>query len=276
MWNKPHLLNVLANLLFGVAFIMLIYTALFLLIRTPLFPLKEVKVESHLQHVTQEQVRLIVSRYLRGNFFTVNLEKTREAFQKLPWARNVSVKRRWPSSLEVSIEEHQALARWGNVALVNTHGELFTAASDADLPIFYGPGDAVSNMAQAFVQYQGMLQSIKQDVNELILSPRGSWQLATGSGLTIALGRENMQQRLQRFLLAYDRTAASVGGKLTYVDLRYPNGFAVRRAGLAPVTKTVSNPYAPDQKTWVKAATKSVAANKGNAKAKPANKVPAR
>lgn len=269
MWNKPHMLNLLANLMFGVAFIMVLYAALFLLIRTPLFPLKEIKVESHLQHVTQEQVRLIVSRYLKGNFFTVNLEKTREAFQKLPWARNVSVKRRWPNSLEISIEEHQALARWGNVALVNTHGELFTAASDAELPTFYGPGDAVSNMAQAYTNYQEMLSGKQQKVNELILSPRGSWQLATEGGLTIALGREGMQQRLQRFLQVYDKTAASVGGKLTYVDLRYPNGFAVRRSGVAPVNKNVTNPYAPDAKTLVKAASKtSSVVNKGNIKAK--------
>jgi cell division protein FtsQ len=268
VWNKPHVLNLVANLMFGVAFIMVVYAALFLLIRTPLFPLKEVKVESHLQHVTQEQVRLIVGRYLTGNFFTVNLEKTRQAFQKLPWARNVSIKRRWPNSLEVSIEEHQALARWGNVALVNTHGELFTAASDADLPVFYGPGDAVSNMAHAYVDYQAMLMNKQQKVIEMILSPRGSWQLSTESGLTIALGRDSMRERLERFLQAYDKTEASVGGKLTYVDLRYPNGFAVRRTGLGPVNKAVSNPYAPEAKALLKAVVKPMVGNKGNIKAK--------
>lgn len=81
MWNKPHVLNLLANLLFALAFLMLIYAALFLLIRTPLFPLKEIKVENHLQHVTQEQVQLIVGRYLSGNFFTVDLERTRDALE---------------------------------------------------------------------------------------------------------------------------------------------------------------------------------------------------
>ncbi len=274
MWNKPHVLNLLANIMFAMAFIMMVYAALFLLIRTPLFPLKEVKVENKLEHVTQEQVRLIVSRYLTGNFFTVNLEKTREAFQKLPWARNVIVKRRWPNSLEVSIEEHQALARWGNLALVNTHGELFTAASDAELPIFYGPGDAVNKMAQAYQQYQQMLLDKQQKINELILSPRGSWQLATESGLTVALGRERMQQRLQRFLHVYDITASSVGGKLSYVDLRYPNGFAVRRIGLVPVNKTVANPFAGQAKSLVKAINSATASNKANSKAKA--KLPAR
>lgn len=262
MWNKPHTLNLVANLMFALSFIMFLYGAGYLLIHTPLFPLKEVKVESQLQHVTQEQVRLIVSRYLQGNFFTVNLEKTRQAFQKLPWARNVSIKRRWPSSLEVGIEEHQAMARWGNVALVNTYGEMFQAASDADLPTFYGPGDAVKTMAENYAKYQQMLQDKQLKINELILSPRGSWQLQTESGLVLALGREKMDERLARFMRVYDVTAQSVGGKLTYVDLRYPSGFAVRRQGLAMNNKVSSNPYAAEPKASVKAAAK-----KPNAKA---------
>lgn len=260
MWNKPHLLNFLANLLFAVAFLMVLYAALFLLIRTPLFPLKEIKVQSHLQHVTKEQVQFIVGRYLQGNFFTVDLERTRDAFQKLPWARNVSVKRRWPNSLEISIEEHQALARWGNLALVNQYGEMFTAASDADLPVFYGPGDSVMAMAAAYQRYQKLLSEKQQKIAELILSPRGSWQLSTEAGLTIALGRENMRERLERFIQAYDATLTSVGGSMSYVDLRYPNGFAVRKLGLLASTKPVSNPYAAEPK--------AIAPKRENSKAK--------
>ena len=131
MWDKPNILNWIANVLFAISFVLFLYGALNLVVHLPIFPLNEVRVEGELKHVTREQVKMIASRYLQGNFFTVNLVKTREAFEKLPWARNVSVRRRWPNRLEVVIEEHQALARWGNIALVNTHGELFHAASDA-------------------------------------------------------------------------------------------------------------------------------------------------
>ena len=33
----------------------------------------------------------------------------------------------WPDRLEVDVEEHVALARWNDAALVNTHGEVFAA-----------------------------------------------------------------------------------------------------------------------------------------------------
>ena len=47
------------------------------------------------------------------------------------------------------------------------------------------------------------------------------------SGVTLELGRENIESRLDRFIAAYPRTVGRLQRRITYVDLRYPNGFAV-------------------------------------------------
>jgi cell division protein FtsQ len=38
-----------------------------------------------------------------------------------------------------------------------------------------------------------------------------------------------MEERLQKFASVYQNTLANLGVKVMYADLRYPNGFAVRR-----------------------------------------------
>jgi len=157
MWDRPALLNWIANLLFALSVVVMLYAMLYLVVHLPIFPLREVKVDGQLSHVSREQVNLIVAKHLNGNFFTLDLVKARDAFEKLPWARNVSVRRRWPDKLEVVIEEHQELARWGSVVLVNTHGELFHAASGSDLPIFYGPGDGVIEVASQYADTKARL-----------------------------------------------------------------------------------------------------------------------
>jgi cell division protein FtsQ len=193
-------------------------------------------------------VKLIASRYLQGNFFTVNLVRTRQAFEKLPWARAVSVRRRWPNRLEVGIEEHQALARWGNIALVNTHGEIFHGASDADLPVFYGPGDGVKEVAEHYGEFGELILPMKMKLTEVTLTPRRSWQVTTNTGMVISLGREKMDMRLARFMQVYSKTYAGLKGDLKYVDLRYPSGFAVRSpmalAAFKPVA-VVTEPKEP-------------------------------
>lgn len=237
LWNKPAALNWIANLLFGFAAVLLMYGAIYVVVHLPIFPLREVRVEGTLNHVTREQLKLIVGRHLQGNFFTLDLVKARDAFEKLPWARNVSLRRRWPDRLEVVVEEHQELARWGNIALVNTYGELFHAASDADLPVFYGPGDGVREVAEFYGKYSALLAPAGMKVNELTLSPRRAWQLRTDNGMVIELGREDTEARLVKFASVYQHTLSKLGVNLAYADLRYPNGFAVRRPVRSPTSR---------------------------------------
>lgn len=235
MWDKPRLLNWIANFLFALAVVLMLYSLLFVIVHLPIFPIHEVKVDGQLSHVNREQIKLIVAKHLKGNFFTLDLEKTRDAFEKLPWAREVSVRRRWPDKLDVVIEEHQALARWGNIALVNTHGELFQAATDADLPVFYGPGDGVMEVTKNYGNYSQILNKADIKIAQVTLSPRRAWEIKTNKGLLIALGRTDMDMRLNKFAAAYKSTLSQLNVNVVYADLRYPNGFAVRKPmSLAP------------------------------------------
>ena len=88
MWDKPRLLNWIANLLFALSVVLMLYSVLFVVVHLPIFPIREVKVDGQLTHVNREQIKLIVAKHLKGNFFTLDLIKTRDAFEKLPWARD--------------------------------------------------------------------------------------------------------------------------------------------------------------------------------------------
>jgi cell division protein FtsQ len=229
MWHKPNQLNWLANFLYAVAIALLLYGLTVAFIRLPIFPINAVEVSGQLDHVSRKQVELIVEEHLTGNFFTLDLKKTRDAFEKLPWTRNVSVRRHWPSTLSVEIEEHKALARWGDIALVNTYGELFHGASDADLPVFYGAGNVVKEVAEHYVSFGKILNRNDMKIAQVTLSPRLAWEIKTDKNMLISLGRENMGARLQQFSTAYQTVLKHLNTTIQYADLRYPNGFAVRQ-----------------------------------------------
>lgn len=241
MWHKPNQLNWLANALYVAAAVMLLYGLMVAFIRLPIFPINAVEISGQIGHVSRKQVELIVEEHLTGNFFTLDLKKTRDAFEKLPWIRNVSVRRHWPSTLSVEIEEHQALARWGDIALVNTYGELFHGASDAELPIFYGAGNAVKAVAEHYVQFEKVLNRMDMKAAEVKLSSRLAWEIKTDNNVVISLGRENMTTRLNQFSIAYQTVLRHLNTTIQYADLRYPNGFAVRQTNklsmkVSPVT----------------------------------------
>jgi cell division protein FtsQ len=198
-------------------------------VRLPVFPLREVLVDGDLAHVTREQLETLARREVKGNFFTLDLAEVRAAFAMLPWVRRVEVRRQWPDRLEVVLEEHVPLARWGNAALVNTHGEVFAAAYDgAPVPMFIGPAQSAKEVAIQYDYFLRRLATIGQVPVEVQVSPRRAWQVRLASGLTLKLGRERIEARLDRYIAVYGRTLGRLQRKLDYVDLRYPNGFAVR------------------------------------------------
>lgn len=226
MWDNAPLLRTLANLLFGVSLVLVLYGAVRYVLRLPVFPLNTVQLSHAPKQVSEALIERVVHEQIRGNFFTVDLNRTRLAFEQLPWVRKVSVRRKFPWGLEVELEEHVALARWNGDALVNTYGEVFTALSEQALPTFIGQPNSSAQMASLYGELNAELQPMQQQVAQLSLSPRFAWQVRLDNGMVLELGREQMQQRLARFVDVYPYSLATLAHTVMHVDLRYRNGFA--------------------------------------------------
>jgi cell division protein FtsQ len=228
MWDDHRLLSGIANGLYAVAALLVLYGVLMAIVRLPIFPLREVEVTGRIAHTTRDQVQTIVAEHLEGNFFTLDLEAARAAFQRLPWVRQANVRREWPDRLNVEIEEHVAVARWRDTALVNTFGEVFQAASNQTLPVFIAPDGTSAEVTQRYEAFKQQLARLDKHAVQVQLSQRRAWTLKLDDGDVLELGREQTEERLQRFVAAYSHTLAQLPVRAYRVDLRYPNGFAVR------------------------------------------------
>lgn len=226
MWDNAPLLRTISNLLFGLCLALVLYGAARYVLHLAVFPLNSVQLREAPKNVPIKMIEQVVHDQIRGNFFTVDLNRTRGAFEHLPWVRKVSVRRKFPWSLEIELEEHVALARWNGSGLVNTHGEVFTEKTDQVLPVFFGQPNTSAQVATMYDEFTKELQPLKQDVMQISLSPRFAWQLRLNNGMVIELGREQMQQRLERFVEVYPYSLSTLPNAVMRVDLRYRNGFA--------------------------------------------------
>jgi len=233
MWDKPDQLNRIATALYAIAALAVGYAAVLYVLHLPIFPLRDVVVTGAPGHVTYAQVADIVKTELKGTFFTLNLPAARAAFERLPWVRSVNVRRKWPDRLEITLEEHVPLARWGSDALINVQGEVFRAAYDGDLPVFVGPEGSEKEIAIQYNFFRRSLEPIHKTPVRVQVSERRAWELQLAGGMTLVLGRERVEDRLLRFVNAYDGSVGRLRRNISYVDLRYANGFAVRIAELA-------------------------------------------
>lgn len=243
-WDKPSLMNTVADTLLLFGGLGLGYALVLALVRLPVFPLHRVVVATPLDQVTRTQVEYAVQHALRGNFFTVNLDQVRTSFEKLPWVRRASVRRRWPDGLDIELEEHVAVARWQNNAgearLVNRQGEVFAAAragSQDALPLLGGPEGSAPRVLAEYLTASQIVMPLGRKLQAVLLSPREAWQIRLDDGLLLELGRDQntqnvhaLDERLQRFAGTYDTVRTRVPAKISAIDMRYPNGFTLRLA----------------------------------------------
>ncbi|MDY0011804.1 MAG: cell division protein FtsQ/DivIB [Rhodocyclaceae bacterium] len=245
LWHRPRLLNLMADLLLLWGAGGLGYALVAWLLARQVFPVQDVILLTPPAQVTTEQLEYAARSSIRGNFFTVDLDDVRGAFEKLPWVRHAEVRRRWPAAIELRLEEHQAVAYWsandsGETRLVNRQGEIFTASSNARMPSFSGPEGMSADVLGQYGRFSEAVAPMGRQLVGLGLSSRLAWQLKLDDGLVIHLGRDqeksSLDERLARFVRSFPEAQKHLNVKVVVADLRYPGGFALKPVALpAPV-----------------------------------------
>ncbi|MBA1333540.1 cell division protein FtsQ [Candidatus Endoriftia persephone str. Guaymas] len=193
-------------------------------------PLRSVGIDGEVRYLDRGLLEKTVHESIRGGFFSVDLQAVRSAVEGLPWVDRVSVKRLWPDRIEVSVVEHEPLARWGKDALVNQRGEIFRPRSLPKIPglvSWEGPDANVALIHRNYRRIRALLETVEMKLKRIVADQRNAWTLYTDEGLALVLGRGDAAQQLARFVPLYPELRASRKQKLLRIDLRYTNGFSV-------------------------------------------------
>ncbi len=194
-----------------------------------ILPVEEIHVLGEFKFLNADDIKAKVKANIVGGYFTVDMNLIREVLVQEPWIKTVTLRRQWPASLNVSVEERTPIAYWNKDAYLSESGEVFTPASidpELNLPILNGPQGRHTSVWQFMnVLYQEMAR-LNYQVVRLDLDQRRAWQLVIesttinrastavendeGSNLqtvdsakqtiNVRLGRFDTEKRLQRFV----------------------------------------------------------------------------
>ncbi len=220
-----------AGVVLGIAVVVaLLVWATRVLLDPATLPITTIRVEGSFHHVSAEQLRAQVAGALHGGFFDVNVDALQQRIEQLPWVAHATVRRIWPGTVAINVDEQQALARWAAGGLINRQGQLFKpqpASYPAGLPELAGPPGSEAQLSERYRAVQDMLQPLGLKVSELEQDARRAWSLRLDNGIELVLGREDSMVRLTRFTEVWPRVLANREQTIARVDLRYTNGFAV-------------------------------------------------
>lgn len=193
-------------------------------------PIAKVEVGGQFQRVAPVQIEEVVAPFRGAGFLSVDLEALRTALESIPWVDRARVERRWPNAVRVAITEHEAVARWGEDGLMNARGELFLRGArhiPPELPQLVGPPNTEAQVARLYLETYPRLLAVGMRLVRVELDARGAWQLLLANGAQVRLGRQHVAARLERFISVASPVVASRASEVSYVDLRYSNGFSI-------------------------------------------------
>ncbi len=194
-------------------------------------PIERVAVLGQFKRVSPMAVEEAVQERVRDTgLVAVQLDAVRRAVEQIPWVASAQIARRWPRALEITVTEQLAAARWGTNGLLNTRGELFVSEArhiPSELPQLAGPEGSEGLVAKRYFAVQGRLVEAGTRITAMRLDQRGAWEFDLDSGITVRLGRRQVDDRFERFAATALRLIVQRATDISYVDMRYTNGFAV-------------------------------------------------
>ncbi|MEQ4532037.1 MAG: cell division protein FtsQ [Mixta sp.] len=202
-------------------------------------PLSKLVVTGKTHYTTNDDIRqAILSLGAPGTFMSQDVNVIQQQIERLPWIKQVSVRKQWPDELKIHLVEYVPVARWNDLHMVDAEGKSFSVPANhigkEALPLLYGPEGNEQDVLAGYRQMSAVLAASKFSVKAASMTARHSWQLVTGDDVRIELGRSDNMKRLKRFIELWpmvQQQATADNKRVSYVDLRYDSGAAV---GWAP------------------------------------------
>ncbi|RLA21842.1 MAG: cell division protein FtsQ [Gammaproteobacteria bacterium] len=194
-------------------------------------PIRYVQVEGAFQYIDKQDIKMKISPLVQAGYFSVDLKAIQQSVMSLPWTESIQVQRIWPDRLKLRIYEQKPVIRWQGHSLLNERGEVFKPVNIdrfQSLPVLYAPDEQRQQLLQVMYGLGVSLQDQGLYLAEFSVNERQSWLVSMENGLTIQLGRHQPLEKFSQLIKALIVSGGELVNKMMYVDMRYPNGYAVR------------------------------------------------
>ena len=196
----------------------------------PFGSISSVRIVGNLRWVSRLELTRAIAGRMRGGFFGVDVDAVRESALAVAWVRDVSVRRVWPGELHLTVLEDRPIARWAGGGFLSDRDVLLPPRQKIavhGLPVFDGPLQAIPRLRQGLHEFSSILDGIGGGIERLERSATGNWTLGFADGVRLVF-RDGQERQVRRFAAVYPAALEGRKKSIDRIDLRYPNGFAVR------------------------------------------------
>ncbi|CDG89211.1 cell division protein FtsQ [Xenorhabdus bovienii] len=195
-------------------------------------------------YTTNDDVRRAIMAFgAIGTFMTQDVNIIQGQIERLPWIRQVTVRKQWPDELKIHLVEYVPYVRWNDTHMLDVEGNVFSLPIERSVKRHYamlsGPEGKEKEVLAEYNKVAPLFTEHKMKLKTVIMTERNAWQLILDNDIRLELGNKNDVKRIKRFIELYPVLQKNTEKRVAYVDLRYDSGAAVGWAPLlidAPVS----------------------------------------
>ncbi len=187
---------------------------------------------NEMKRVSPDELRGISTKIYDEGFLQINLSDIQEEIGQVNWVKSVSLERQWPDQINILIEEEDIIGWWNKDSIINSKGNLFSL-DEQSLPggliEFNGPNGQQAMVFEKYLLFAEELTTRGILIEKVTLDFKGSWIVTIRPNIALRLGKENIGERFDRFLMIWDESLLDNLAVIEYIDLRYTEGFSVKK-----------------------------------------------
>ncbi len=193
-------------------------------------PLSKIVLQGDLHYVSANDVQKAFAGLEHvGTFMSQDVSVLQDVAESIPWVSHASIRKQWPDTVKVFLTEHQVEAIWNGNALLNNSGQVFNGdlgqVDDGRVKL-YGPEGSSIEVLTVWREWEPKFENLQLSITSLVLNDRRAWQVILDNGIRLELGKESLQERIERFFALY-KNLGDATQRVSYIDLRYDTGASV-------------------------------------------------
>ena len=190
------------------------------------FPIEEIEIISSDKKYNEKKLTKYIDSIYGNDLLLSNIDMIQKNIISDEWISDVEVIKSFPSKLSIRIIEHQPLAIYNN-QIMSKSGILIRSSSNlGNLPVVV---DKQKRPTVAYDILSSSLDGLKK-INLVVKKIEIYHSLIKiyTSSMVLISDKTNFKKNIQRLVFSFSDLKNTYGKKITSIDMRYSNGFAIK------------------------------------------------
>ena len=190
------------------------------------FPIEEIEIISSDKKYNEKKLNKYIESIYGSDLLLSNIDMIQKNIVYDAWISDVEVIKSFPSKLSIRIIQHVPLAIYNN-QIISNNGILISSSNNLDnLPVIV---DKEKKPTVAYDILSSTLVSLKKiDLVVKKIEIYHSLIKIYTSSMVLISDKTNFKKNIQRLVSSFSDLKNTYGKKITSIDMRYSNGFAIK------------------------------------------------